>query len=269
MLPFLALLAVLAVLPSAALANIEKIDCYKNTTVRGVGVPLSRCASNLVKDGLLCYPPCQSGFNGVGPVCWEVCPPGFVDTGAFCNPQIVSGDNSACHWYDKCGLTFDKGCVKCPAGMNTVGCLCSHPGSVFAKKSYGRGAGVPMVCAEGLQEDAGLCYPPCPSDKYKGVGPVCWASCPAGAFECGVICLDNSGECTTQMLSLSKAVVEMIGEIAACIISEGSECNVASLLLKLKELLGTLGIPACSMEGLVASLSDLFASSTRLALQRT
>lgn len=39
--------------------------------------------------------------------------------------------------------------------------------------AYGRGAGVPMSCASGMEYDAGLCYTPC-NEGYNGVGPVCW-----------------------------------------------------------------------------------------------
>lgn len=87
------------------------VNCYKNSTVRGAGVPISACPEGMEKDGLLCYPKCKEGYTGVGPVCWENCPEHFVDTGAFCNPKIISGDNSGCPWYDLCGVTFAKGYV--------------------------------------------------------------------------------------------------------------------------------------------------------------
>lgn len=34
-----------------------------------------------MQDGL-CYTPCRSGYNGIGPVCWANTPPGYVDCGA-------------------------------------------------------------------------------------------------------------------------------------------------------------------------------------------
>jgi hypothetical protein len=37
---------------------------------RGVGVIPSSCKSGEEKDGLLCYPKCREGWNGVGPMCW-------------------------------------------------------------------------------------------------------------------------------------------------------------------------------------------------------
>ena len=47
----------------------------------------------------------------------------------------------------------------------------------FFKDSYGRGAGVAMVCATGEDQDGALCYPKC-NDGYRGAGPVCWQSPP-------------------------------------------------------------------------------------------
>ena len=60
------------------------------------------------------------------------------------------------------------------------------------KDAYGRGVGVPIsACSDGLQKDAGLCYPYC-RDGYTGVGPVCWQNCPSGFTDTGVDCLKPS-----------------------------------------------------------------------------
>jgi len=147
-------------------------NCYKNSTGRGVGVPISACAAGLQDDAGLCYVPCDPDYTGVGPVCWQDCPAGYTDTGAFCQPNSAWGDNSNCPWYDKCGLIEAPGCVICPAGMSASGCICSTTGaSLFAKNTYGRGVGVPLGCAPGQDYDAGLCYPPCGANQ-DGVGPV-------------------------------------------------------------------------------------------------
>jgi hypothetical protein len=52
------------------LANTLDDICYKQAYGRGVGVPLSKCKVGLVKDGALCYIPCDNGYTGLGPVCW-------------------------------------------------------------------------------------------------------------------------------------------------------------------------------------------------------
>ncbi len=105
------------------------------------------CAAGEQEDAGLCYTPCPDGFKGVGPVCWKYCPSGYTDDGATCRKD-------------------------------------AH---IYGKGSYGRGAGTPMKCAAGEQEEAGLCYTPCPAG-FKGVGPVCWQYCPAGYTDDGATC---------------------------------------------------------------------------------
>ena len=58
--------------------------CTKPTYGRGGGEPLA-CKAGLDRDGLLCYPQCDKGMNGVGPVCWQRCPSQQSwDCGAAC-----------------------------------------------------------------------------------------------------------------------------------------------------------------------------------------
>ncbi|TNV86038.1 hypothetical protein FGO68_gene9976 [Halteria grandinella] len=59
------------------------ISCAKDSYGRGVGEPLI-CESGLEMSGLLCYPPCRSGYYGNGPVCWANCPAGKADCSALC-----------------------------------------------------------------------------------------------------------------------------------------------------------------------------------------
>ncbi|MBS2021262.1 MAG: hypothetical protein JST92_02555 [Deltaproteobacteria bacterium] len=157
---------------------------------RGAGTVPSQCPPGKEYDAGLCYPLCPSGMHGVGPVCWQICPSGFHDDGATCrrDAQIIGADNRACPWYDKCGLTFARGCSVCPAGFNNDGCTCRIDVNIIGKSSSGRGVGtIPSGCAAPLQEDAGLCYPAC-SAGFHGVGPVCWGSCPAGFADHGATC---------------------------------------------------------------------------------
>ncbi len=115
--------------------------CWKDSYGRGVGKPIHACKDGLEKSGALCYPQCKNAsptYYGVGPVCWQHCRDGYIDEGA----------------------------------------LCRKDGSIitYAKDSYGRGAGIPLQCADDEDEDAALCYPKCKAGYY-GVGPVCWISC--------------------------------------------------------------------------------------------
>lgn len=59
------------------------ISCAKDSYGRGAGEPLI-CAPHLEMSGLLCYPPCKSGYHGNGPVCWATCPAGKADCSALC-----------------------------------------------------------------------------------------------------------------------------------------------------------------------------------------
>jgi hypothetical protein len=55
------------------------------------------------------------------------------------------------------------------------------------KNSYGRGAGIPMVCGSDEEQNGALCYPKCKAG-YVGAGPVCWQACPAGFRDDGAFC---------------------------------------------------------------------------------
>ena len=59
--------------------------------------------------------------------------------------------------------------------------------------SIPRTAGKPLKCADGLENNAALCYKPCKSG-YKGVGPVCWKECPSGFKDTGVACTKTKGK---------------------------------------------------------------------------
>ena len=60
------------------------ISCAKESYGRTAGTPLT-CAPGEEYDAGLCYPPCDYGADGVGPVCWGNCPAGTVECGgALC-----------------------------------------------------------------------------------------------------------------------------------------------------------------------------------------
>lgn len=172
----LVLLTVFATALTAS-ADVSKYNgtvCWKNTKVRGVGIPIHDCQTGFEKNGLLCYPKCADGFTGVGPVCWENCQSGEKDIGAFCT--------KGGHWR--------------------------------AKKSDGRGAGVPLGCGGDHPDyDTGLCYKPCPasSESFKGIGPVCWQEC-EGSFGTngGAMCCKSRGDCDKFIWSASEDVIKSI-----------------------------------------------------------
>lgn len=61
------------------------VSCQKNSYGRGAGVPLG-CSADEDYDAGLCYPKCNKGFQGIGPVCWSLCPKDMHDCGALCTP---------------------------------------------------------------------------------------------------------------------------------------------------------------------------------------
>lgn len=166
------------------------IETYpKKSHTRGAGTPMG-CSPNEQQGGALCYAKCPADYKEVPPLCWQNCRPGYTDEGALCGKSgsIITANNSRCHWYDKCGLTFDKGCSTCPAGYHNDGCTCRIDPDVYAKHTVGLGVGTVLhACPAGQERSGALCYPACPSG-FKGVGPVCWEECKPGFSDDGVFC---------------------------------------------------------------------------------
>ena len=105
---------------------------------------VDNCLDGKVFSGdSLCYPRCAPGYQGIAEVCWGSCPAGTHDDGALCrrDANVIGADNSGCPWYDKCGLTFSRGCSTCPDGYHNDGCTCRVDVLITPKPSYGRGAG--------------------------------------------------------------------------------------------------------------------------------
>jgi hypothetical protein len=211
--------------------------CWIGSYGRGAGTVPTACPAGQENDAGLCYPVCQSGYYAVGPVCWQSCPDGYTDEGALCaiNAQTISADNSGCPWYDECGLTFARGCSTCPEGYENNGCTCQINANVFAKSTYGRGAGaVPTECSGGGEYDAGLCYTSCGAN-YDGIGPVCWAGCPASMpVSCGVGCADTQADCGNALINQVTKIVQMAANIGALVVTAGTaapETYVASVSL--------------------------------------
>ena len=143
------------------------------THYTGPGKPLTDCNSNQDKDGALCYPKCNSGYNGVGPVCWGSCGD-KIDVGALCRERCRSGFN------DVAGV-----CLGSCGGKTDVGALCRD------------------TCNSGYHEVAGVCWENTPSGSvnvgaliregcrsgYTDVAGVCWANgCPSGWNDNGAFC---------------------------------------------------------------------------------
>ncbi|KAL6065610.1 hypothetical protein QOT17_010072 [Balamuthia mandrillaris] len=156
-------------------------SCYRNTTLRGVGTIPNTCGQGLESDGgQLCYPLCNPGYTGVGPVCYQQCDTStHVDTGLFCQARFGSGANT------------------------------------FPKDTYTR-APHTMSCPSGKDKQAGLCYRSCPPG-FAQEGPVCWQPCPADSpHPCGVACTESEGACVKEILDVTATILKLIAEGISC-----------------------------------------------------
>ena len=186
---------------------------YLDTRLAHAETDTLACPVGLEQSGALCYPVCQDGFYGDGPICVQHCPAGFIDDIALCRKDAVvfakasygrgAGVGLTCAanqeaqgglCYPRCIAThYGAGPVcwqRCPAGYVDDGAFCRRPFPlhIFAKNSYGRGAGGPVsTCAAGLERNGALCYPRCVAGFY-GAGPVCFQRCPAGYRDDGALC---------------------------------------------------------------------------------
>jgi len=228
--------------------------CYKSSYGRGGGQTLG-CAAGLVKDGQLCYPACQAGYGGAGPVCYSNCPAGFKDIGALCQKPasygrgagypLKFGEFNLDGAKQRCEKDNPQGCEKngalyypkCKAGFQAVGCCVCSPicpdgltntGTDCVKKSYGRGAGVPITtCAAGLEQKGLLCYPQCKSGFY-GEGPVCYQNCPTSQPEaCAAGCAIDKATCGVTTGVMVYSVFNAVYSIAT--LGAAAKTNLAEL----------------------------------------
>ena len=93
------------------------LSCAKRTINRGTGT-VPECNPGDDAEGV-CYPKCDDGFTGVGPVCWQNCKEGQHQCGALCQADG-----------EKCGdLVFDvikktmEAIVKCTAKPDFMTCF--------------------------------------------------------------------------------------------------------------------------------------------------
>lgn len=239
--------------------------CYRLSSGRGVGVPLSTCDANTEKDGALCYPKCKAGYKGVGPVCWQSCPSGYVDTGAFCHVDKAltkNGSWSCPEWYS---------CRKvCPAGYTNAGLFCalttpSNPsgwkgdGLDLIKDSYGRGAGGVLKCAANEEQSGALCYPSCGSG-YHGVGPVCWQNCSADKVDCGVGCARDKSSCASSTVDMVISPLMLAANILT--LGGSSEIEAAQAELKAAAKAGDTAAAKAAFGRMLEGYADNLAKMT-------
>ena len=235
----------------------DGVTCRRDAVVqakpsygRGAGTVPGSCGGGQQYDAGLCYPACAPGYYGVGPVCWQSCPSGYADHGASCFQHIFSWffkgsygrgagttpnscaggqqmDAGLCYAYCAGGYS-GVGPVcwgTCPSGFHDDGGTCRKDVVITPQPSYGRGAGVPLVCASTLEMDAGLCYGPCAGGR-DGIGPVCWASCPEGMVTCGAGCAVSDAVCSNTLISQITSTLAVAANIAAAVLTMGGSTAV-------------------------------------------
>ena len=226
------------------------------TTGRGVGVPVSSCqqyGADWEEEAGLCYPPCNMGYSGDGPLCLTDCPANFPDQGLECGKPSSYGRGAGSIWggadkvkwgglwYPACAANFHKvGCCvcspDCPAGTTDIGVSCQ-------KGSYGRGVGQLLGCAAGQEYDAGLCYSPCPAGA-SGVGPLCYSGCTSDdPYRLGIWCYNSESERN-----------EILGAIIGGVIAGAVLATVAAVM-------APVGIAAATATAPITIDWDAFAST--------
>ena len=134
------------------------------------------CPAGFDLDAGLCYPPCEPGYIGKGPVCWaettnigvgkpvglEPCPPGWSNDGLTCRQPI----RCASGW-----KFFTEGC----SGGRVVGRLngggiCDYPSNRGELPSWLVDKSNPKnYIATHPDRVDGMCYKKCPADKPNHV----------------------------------------------------------------------------------------------------
>jgi hypothetical protein len=262
----------------------------KSSYGRGAGQIPGSCYPGSQKDGALCYPACAPGYYGVGPVCWQSCAPGYADHGASCFQHIFSwyfkgsyGRGAgyapqACPggWQNQAGLCY-PGCAagytgvgpvcwgSCPAGFADDGATCRKDAIIFAKNTYGRGAGNSMSCASNLEYDAGLCYTPCGPGTH-GIGPVCWGQCPEGMVGCGVGCASSSGTCANSIISQITSVLDVATNIVTAVATFGGSTAVKATVKLTLSAAGRAQLRQNILDELIQSAAE---GATMEALETT
>ena len=105
------------------------MSCWIGASGRGAGKMRNKCEEGEERKARICYPVCDDGYFGRGPLCWQECPEegDYTNDGNFCRKPKGKG-------------RFKK---ECPEGMTNIGISCK-------KDRYGRGVGHAPKCEDGL-----------------------------------------------------------------------------------------------------------------------
>ena len=153
---------------------------------------VQNCSSGKSLQDGLCYDSCRSGYSKQALTCVQACRDGYSLAGLSCNQN--------------------------------------QPTTV-AKQTYDRGVGtIPALrCANGLENDASLCYTPC-RPGYNGIGPVCWGNAPPGYVSCGAGVARSKEICASVTAGQASSAVIFLGTGACAVIDAffGNGCSQAT-----------------------------------------
>jgi len=227
--------------------------CWRETNPRGTGTIPRQCDLVEERKVLTCYELCPEGYTGLIAKCRADCPPGYTEgvlnycrkaesyrvegfgwkAGDGLGPNRLLKARQRCEqkygrgsceqrqlaWYPSCRETFTNAGINicsqtCPEGWKEEPNRCERPSFVREKSR--------TECEEGKEYGAGLCRDLCP-DGYNGVGPVCWAECPASFPErCGMACATSREACATAVTDQVMSVFEVVVSLAAVVATGGA-----------------------------------------------
>lgn len=156
-----------------------------------------------------------------------------TDIGALCTVTPSTGvKNGRKCGYSWPGIYWDPACCFggwCDAGYTNNGCTCGRGGATRAKGTYGRGVGVPMVCASQYESNAGLCYDRCPPATTSFV-TMCIKQCPADLpYDCGVMCAKDLAGCGSMIAKMASYAGSNAAVIAGCLAAGVGTAGLATL----------------------------------------
>ncbi|CAF4155308.1 unnamed protein product [Rotaria sp. Silwood2] len=213
------------------------------------------------QDGLICYPSCHTGYNGVGPVCWEKCE-NITSIGFACID--VSFSKRSCPWYDKCGI-IRRSCVSCPTSYTKLGCFC---GRFYFRNSYSRGVGSSLIC----------------SKRYEKVGPFCLRNCPlTHPYTCVTGCSITKETCQQQIKNMTQSFIRTssaifniimslsltntnIFDIISNIITKNDSMQVVQSLLIIAEKLAKIILPELAKKFFHWSFNEIESATKNASL---
>ena len=253
--------------------------CWRDTYGRGVGTVPRICPAGQSEDTAgLCYNNCRRGYKAAVTMCVPECPAGFRDDGLYCfKPAPITRDSYPWKFGDglsmndalaRCRKAHGRDCVvanantmvysTCPPGYQqapVVTNLCTPVcppnttdiGISCQKNTYDRGVGGLMSCAANQQQDAGLCYSRC-NAGFSGVGPVCWAACPASLpVNCGASCAKDKDECALAVTDQVTTPIMVAANVALIALTAGAGAGATAGANTLKAGAKTAGKTAADI----------------------